>query len=386
MPLKRKFCFRGVLHLLSGVSSRCENGNFEGFFLRILEKSALEWYNTGIDTGGKIVIREYAVGEESYLEVETGEWKGRMILSVGSILLELTEKKTGLNLLRSPETIEDLKFQPEVYGFPVLIPPNCIHKGLFSWRGRNYHLPVNNPFGNHIHGVVLNRKWHLADSGEENGAVWVESSYTYNEENEMFEGFPHEFRVDLRYTFLPDRVLQRLTVTNIGPETMPLGVGFHSTFRFPLGDRSPEAYRSSSVRVTTADFYWKFDRENRFAITGEKARWNRYDDFRHGKIINREPVSKQCPVAEDWIDGKSFRGAILDFPVPRIKVVYRWDEKFGQAALWNREGMEDFFCAEPMSWMADSPNLPLPESVTGLYPLEPGEVWSAENTISVERY
>ena len=96
------------------------------------------------------MIKEFAAEGESYLEIETPEWKGRMILSVGSILLELTEKKSGLNLLRSPETIEDLKFQPEVYGFPVLIPPNCIYKGLFSWRGRQYHLPVNNRFGNHI--------------------------------------------------------------------------------------------------------------------------------------------------------------------------------------------------------------------------------------------
>ena len=62
------------------------------------------------------MIKEFAVGGESYLGIETPDWKGRMILSVGSILLELTEKKTGWNLLRSPETIEDLKFQPEVYG------------------------------------------------------------------------------------------------------------------------------------------------------------------------------------------------------------------------------------------------------------------------------
>ena len=130
------------------------------------------------------------------------------------------------------------------------------------------------------------------------------------------------------------------TVTNIGSETMPLGTGFHSTFRFPLGDRSPEAYRTSSVRVTTADFYWKFDWKERFAITGEKAGWNGYDDFRHGKIINRQPISRQCPVVDALIDGKPFRGAILDFPVSRMKVLYRWDEKFGQTALWNREDFD----------------------------------------------
>lgn len=332
------------------------------------------------------MIKEHSIDNESYLDIETPEWKSRIILSVGSIMLELTDKKTGLNILRTPETVDDLKFQPEVYGFPVLIPPNCICKGLFSWRGRDYFLPVNNRFGNHIHGVVLNRNWSLSASGEENGSAWVETSYTYDERNEMFAGFPHKFRADLRYTFLPDRVLQRLTVTNLGGETMPLGAGFHSTFNFPLGDKSPEAYRTSSVRATVADFYWKFDMEKRFCITGEKVKWNGYDDFRHGKIINREPVSKQCPMVDDIIDGKPFNGAILDFPVPRVKIVYEWDKKYRQTALWNWFGMEDFFCAEPMSWMADSPNLPLPESETGLYPLTPGEAWTAENIVSVVTY
>ena len=330
------------------------------------------------------MIKEFAAEGESYLEIETPEWKGRMILSVGSILLELTEKKSGLNLLRSPETIEDLKFQPEVYGFPVLIPPNCIYKGLFSWRGRQYHLPVNNRFGNHIHGVVLNRKWHLADSGEENGTAWVETSYTYDAANEMFEGFPHEFRADLRYTFLPDRVLQKLSVRNLGETVMPFAAGFHSSFRFPLGPRTPEAYRTSSVRVTVDDFYWEFDKTVRYTPTGRKLPWNGYDTFRKGKIINRQAVSRQSPLKEDLLDGKPFLGAVLTFPEAGVRIVYEFDRKYRQTALWNWDGDEDFFCAEPMSWIADSPNLPLPESETGLYPLEPGELWEAENTLRVE--
>ena len=34
-------------------------------------------------------------------------------------------------------------------------------------------------------------------------------------------------------------------------------------------------------------------------------------------------------------------------------------------------------CPEPMSWMSDSPNLPLSDRETGLYALEPGETWTA---------
>ena len=330
------------------------------------------------------MFREYTKGNESYLEIDTPEWHAEIILSVGSNMLELTDRKTGLNLLRTPPSLEELKFQPEVWGFPVLIPPNCIYKGLFSWRGRHYQLPVNNRFGNHIHGVVLRAPWKLASTGEEDGAPYVETTYTYDENNGMFKGFPHTFKVNLRYVFRKDRVLQRLTAVNAGSETMPFAAGFHASFNFPLGAKTPEAYRTSKVFVSVADFHWEMDRKIRFAVTGKKAAWNGYDDFIHGKIVNREPVSRQCPVAEREIDGIRFHGAILDFPVSGVKIFYRWDPKYTQTALWNFDGMRDFFCAEPMSWMADSPNLPLTDEDTGVNALSPWETWSAENQVWVE--
>lgn len=321
---------------------------------------------------------------ESFLLIETPRWKAEILLSVGSNMLSLTDRRIGLNILREPPDLEALKKQPEIYGFPVLIPPNCIHKGKFSWRGRQYTLPVNNRFGNHIHGVVLREPWEFLDASEEEEKTVVRTHYVYDERNSMYAGFPHKMDVVLTYTFLPDRVLQKLSVTNIGDSAMPFAAGFHSSFRFPLGIRTPEAYRTSSVRVTVEDFYWEFDKAVRFAPTGKKLPWNGFDTYRTGKIINRVPVSRQAPLKEDLLDGKEFLGAVLEYPVSGIRIIYEFDRKYRQTALWNWDGDEDFFCAEPMSWMADSPNLPLPDSVTGLHALEPGELWEAENTIRVE--
>lgn len=330
------------------------------------------------------MIIQSQIDGEPFVVVDTPRWKAEIILSVGSNMLKLIDKKTGLNILREPPTIDALKFQPEIYGLPVLIPPNCIHEGKFSWRGRNYTLPVNNRFGNHIHGVVLHAPWEFLDSFEEDGKSIVRTRCIFDERNPMFAGFPHKMEVVLTYTFLPDRVLQKLSATNLSDSVMPFAAGFHSSFRFPLGDRSPEAYRTSRVRVTVDDFYWEFDKSVRFSLTGKKQAWNGFEDFRRGRVINRVPVSRQAPLAEDTLDGKPFLGAVLEYPVSGIRIVYEFDRKFRQTALWNWDGDEDFFCAEPMSWMADSPNLPLPESVTGLYPLEPGELWEAENSIRVD--
>lgn len=330
------------------------------------------------------MISQKQINGEPFVVVETPRWKAEIILSVGSNMLSLIDRNTGLNILREPPSMEALKKQPEIYGLPVLIPPNCIYQGKFSWRGRDYSLPLNNRFGNHIHGVVLHAPWEFLDSSEEEGRTVVRTRCIYDERNPMFAGFPHKMDVVLTYTFLPDRVLQKLSATNLSDSVMPFAAGFHASFRFPLGDRSPEAYRTSSVRVTVADYCWEFDKAVRGTPTGKKLPWNGFDTFRTGKIINRAPVSRQAPLVEDTLDGKPFLGAVLEFPVAGVRVVYEFDRKYNQTALWNWFGDEDFFCAEPMSWIADSPHLPLPESETGIYALEPGKTWEAENCIRAD--
>lgn len=330
------------------------------------------------------MISQKQISGEPFVVVETPRWKAEIILSVGSNMLSLIDRNTGFNILREPPSMEALKKQPEIYGLPVLIPPNCIYQGKFSWRGREYSLPVNNRFGNHIHGVVLHAPWEFLDSSEEEGRTVVRTRCIYDERNPMFAGFPHKTDVVLTYTFLPDRVLQKLSATNLSDSVMPFAAGFHASFRFPLGDRSPEAYRTSSVRVTVADYCWEFDKAVRGTPTGKKLPWNGFDTFRTGKIINRAPVSRQAPLVEDTLDGKPFLGAVLEFPVAGVRVVYEFDRKYNQTALWNWFGDEDFFCAEPMSWIADSPHLPLPESETGIYALEPGKTWEAENCIRAD--
>lgn len=330
------------------------------------------------------MISQKQISGEPFVVVETPRWKAEIILSVGSNMLSLIDRNIGFNILREPPSMEALKKQPEIYGLPVLIPPNCIYQGKFSWRGRDYSLPVNNRFGNHIHGVVLHAPWEFLDSSEEAGRTVVRTRCIYDERNPMFAGFPHKMDVVLTYTFLPDRVLQKLSATNLSDSVMPFAAGFHASFRFPLGDRSPEAYRTSSVRVTVADYCWEFDKAVRGTPTGKKLPWNGFDTFRTGKIINRAPVSRQAPLVEDTLDGKPFLGAVLEFPVAGVRVVYEFDRKYNQTALWNWFGDEDFFCAEPMSWIADSPHLPLPESETGIYALEPGKTWEAENCIRAD--
>ena len=327
------------------------------------------------------MFREYQEENQSYLEIDLPEWHAEIILSVGSNMIELTDKKHGFSILRTPPSIQDILRQPEVWGFPVLVPPNRICGGKCTWRGREYHFPQNDGHGNFLHGLVRHDPWKVESTGTEENAPYVDTSYTYDEKNSIFEGFPHKLKVNLRYVFHKDKLIQRLTAVNLSDSVMPFAAGFHSAFNFPLKTRTPEAYRSSKVYASVADHCWEMERETRFSATGRKQKWSGYDDLIHGKIVNRQPVSIQAPVIERELCGIPFHGAILDYPADGVKIFYRWDPKYTQTALWNGDGTQNFFCPEPMSWMSDSPNLPLSDQETGLYALEPGETWSAENQL-----
>ena len=77
------------------------------------------------------MIFQTQIDGEPFVVIDTPRWKAEIILSVGSNMLSLIDKRCGLNILREPPTLDALKTQPEIYGFPVLIPPNCIRKGRF---------------------------------------------------------------------------------------------------------------------------------------------------------------------------------------------------------------------------------------------------------------
>ena len=46
-------------------------------------------------------------------------------------------------------------------------------------------------------------------------------------------------------------------------------------------------------------------------------------------------------------------------------VRYQFDAKYAHGVCWNQGGTHGFFCIEPMSWMTDAPNVPLPAEVSG---------------------
>ena len=296
---------------------------------------------------------------ESILKISTSDWLGEIAVDIGANLYRLKHKSIGMELLRSPSSLEELRAKPQVYGIPVLLPPNRIEDGRFVWRGREYTFPINElGRGNHLHGLILGMPWRLAEIGDDYAVMTYEFAAT--------DGFPHDFSLCITYRFNSGAVVQEFKVTNNSDLPMPLLLGFHTAFRM-----SPQA----KVKVTASSGYWEMN-TSRYLPTGKLISWNKSPVYGESQA-----VSCHCSVTTDVIDGKPFRGAIIDYPENNAKLYYEFDEAYKHWCLWNQGGNNQFFCPEPMTCMVNAPNLDLPAEITGVETVEPGHTWQAKQYI-----
>jgi len=291
------------------------------------------------------------------IRINTNEWRAEIQPEYGGNLCRLQHISSGMDILHFPDTVEQLRAEPEVYGVPVLLPPNRIDGGKFRFQERDYVLPLNEPTrGNHLHGLIRGAPWRVGDVGPDFAVLGLEFTAT--------SGFPHDFSLDMRYEFRPEAVMQRFRCTNRSKQPMPFGLGFHTTFRMPPGARA---------MVAAENYYWELT-EPRFLLSGKQINW---PEHQH-ELSDRLGIRLHAPTAEKIIDGKPFRGMIITYPGQKLRLHYELDNVYRFWFFWNGGGGRELLSAEPMTWMVNAPNLDLPPEITGLQVIEPGHTWEAE--------
>lgn len=307
------------------------------------------------------------------MKIETAEWLAEINLEIGANLYRLKDLKNDLEILRSPDSLDQFVRSPETYGIPVLFPPNRIDAGKFVWNGRAYQFPVNETErNNHLHGLILGQEWKL----EEKTAHSVRMSFSFDESKKNFKYFPHRMLLTLSYEFTADKVNQTFTVENLSKESIPVGLGYHTAFR-TYGE-------TSKVFISAGDGLWEVQKP-RYLATGKLLPWTDETAFHlpGGFSADEREVSMHCPAAETMLDGKAFHGAVIYHPEKKLSVHYETSKNLRHWYLWNRGGHQGFFCVEPMSWMINSPNLAIPHETSGLIALSHGEKTAFTSSISV---
>ena len=322
-------------------------------------------------------ITKSLVGDIPAVRLEAGGYAAAICPDLGAncFLLE----RDGASFLRIPPSFDAFRRDCNIYGMPLLFPPNRVRDGAYRFQGREYRLPINEPErGNHIHGFLSSAPFALTSERADGGTC--EAIFSYEASAEApYSSFPHAFRVTLAYSLGPQGLVQRLCVKNLGGTDMPLGLGFHTAFNaaFLPGSRAEE-YRLS----LTVSRQIPLDPE-RFLPAGGEIADNELLRALRGEGMPPQGAAVSCHLrgAAAGFSAASSAGApgearLSHLPSGRA-LVYRTDPRYLFWTLWNQGGDKGFICPEPQTWTIDAPNSPLPPEESGFAALAPG----AETTL-----
>ncbi len=322
---------------------------------------------------------------EPIVRLTAGGYEAVLVPGVGAQLIALKDCRRGLDLLRNPVDLVDIeayKARPQVYGIPLLFPPNRIEDGKLAIAGQTVELLVNDTNGhNHIHGFLRTRPWHLTQLEVVGAAIEVEAVFGGDSATDSYSAYLNQFQFKLQYVLSEAGLKQRLTVTNQGRTPLPLGVGFHTAFKVPFHPGSSAADCRLKVSIGR-----EWELTERILPTGKLLPLNEHDQAYRtsGALPQGTPISGHFTVEELTVAGRPFHGAIIEDRSKGLRLVYTVGREYRHWMLWNDDGAAGFFCPEPQTWAINAPNLKLAPELTGYQELGPDASWVGETAIAVE--
>ena len=326
------------------------------------------------------MIRKIEWNGFSALKMETAVYEAMLIPEVGANLVQLYNKVQKVDILRTPKTdeIEHFKNNPQVYGLPLLLPPNRIEDGTFSYKGETYHFPITIPAqNNHHHGYIKKQPFTVTRCEETPEGIFVETVFFSNLFNDgVYFCFPHNFECHMAFKLSDQGLEHTVTFVNLDDREMPLGMGYHTPIRVPfLEGGDPDDYR---LRMSVGK---KWILTERLLPTEELVPLEEDEDvWRLRTEEGMKPTGKSIEVhmtAEPIeVDGKPYHGAVMIDTKIGLRVFYEVDDKIRHWTFWNNRGEVAWACPEPMSWAINAPNLKLPKEVTGFTTIPPKGSWA----------
>jgi len=317
--------------------------------------------------------------------LETNVYEAIIVPSVGANLIKLYNKEKQVNILRTPgsEEMETFLSRPQIFGVPLLFPPNRIEDGKYTFAGKNYEYPITIPAqNNYHHGIIKSQPFIITRTRISSDALEVEACYFSNRINQtIYENFPHEFVCKIRFILTDNELTHIISFSNLGTKPMPLGVGYHTPIRLPFSKNTNKS--DYKLRLSIGK---RWELSDRGLPTGKLIDLTDEESLLRNEGMN--PTGKPIEIAftDEAIsdNGKSYHGAILTNIKDNISVYYEVDNQFKHWTLWNNGGEVDWVCPEPQTWAINAPNLKLPTEITGMQSVGGGKSWSGTTRFYVK--
>lgn len=214
--------------------------------------------------------------------------------------------------------------------FPLVPWSNRITGGGFEHDGVFYQIHANRLDEHYpIHGDGWLQKWQVADKTANSVRLALESR--------SFDGNPYRYRSTQTFTLLENGLQVDLTVTHIGPKSLPYGLGLHPYF--PHNEHTRLQMKTEGVWLCgndpiptefTTHFPETFDYNRAAPLEG--------------------PLIDNCFTG--W-DGK----ATITYPDRGIELTMRMYDCNGYTLFYRAPG-KDFFCLEPITHPIDAFHMP----------------------------
>ena len=317
------------------------------------------------------------------VEFSKGDYTALLIPEMGANLIRLADTRRGVEVLHTPteEEIEIFRRRPQVYGLPILFPPNRIADGRFTFDERLYRLPITNEKEHNFHhGFLKSQPFQVSKAVETDDEVMIECRYYSNAGCDViFKDFPHEFKCKIIFRLTAEGLEQEVVFTNRSQLRMPLGVGFHTPMRIPFAGGNDADY---VMRVAVGE---QVELDSRNLPTGRKLPLTEQFARLRGKglqVTDCAPIEAGFMLREIEVDGRPYRGAVVENLRTGVRTFYEVDDQTTYWTIWNNGGHMPYCCPEPQTWTTNAPNAADPVA-EGFKAVDPGQSWSAKYRLYV---
>ena len=263
--------------------------------------------------------------------------------------------------------------RPTRSGVPVLFPfPNRIRDGRFTWDGKEYQLPIDDPERkNAIHGFACHHPWRVVGQGADDASAWVTGEFqTGRDAPDCLPLWPADHLIRVTYRLGVGTLGVEAEVVNPDRRLLPFGLGYHPYFRVPF---APGGDANDCLVRVPAGEAWTLVGS---VPTGERRAIDPARDINTPRAfaeVQADDLLTGVPSAPADAGGLCDRGAVqCGGDVLRLRASPAFPDVVAFTPAHRHA-----FCVEPYSCATDAINLQQRGVDAGLLVLPPGGRWAA---------